>query len=995
MILFGRFLKYLWCLALSSSLVAQGSPANQGSGDSASKVCTDLSGQNPEPCPSLVSDEGSVPKSASSSPKRIKSQKSAAGSKRASMANSAAVPAAAAGNPEARCTDLSGNPLDACSPNAAVNQTQDLAIDQPNTSPKSATPIPTAQQSETSPPQPVSCSTVMGGSAACIAKVFTSEPALSALPPMTPQQSPGASQEPSNCTDLTGKAELNCPVPSSPTAPAIAEIKMPQERNTRLTSLPKYLFEDQKAVWTSPAHAQASDLLWITPLAGTAALLFGTDASVMTHVTNTQSHINQFTNLSNYGLYSMIAAGGGLYLLGQMKDDDHAKRAGYEAGEAAIGATAITYFLKPIAGRQRPDQGNGQGNFLSGGSSFPSEHAAISWSIASVLSHEYPKWWMQALTYGLATTVSLSRVEARQHFPSDVFVGGTLGWFMGRQVYRANHPTGAEFGQYGKFVQSQSEKVREPGLMGSPYVELDSWVYPVLERLAAMGYIQTAFPAMKPWTRMECARLVQEAGDAIKGSEPNLYVRTSYAQLAAEFAPEIARRGGAPNVGATVENIYTQITGISGTPLTDGYHFGQTIYDNFGRPYESGFNNVTGMSTYALGGPFALYVRGEYQHAPSAPVEPLPVRQTVAAIDQLPVQPGTPTAGISTFHALDAYVAMNLDNWQLSAGQESLWWGSGDDTAIMMSNNTPPIRMVRLDRTTPFKLPWLFSLLGPMRVTALIGQLQGHHFVFQTPNYSILTGSWNAFLNPQPYLHAEKLSLKLTPNLDIGVTLIAEFGGEGVPVTFRNLFRTFSTSQNPLHNSGNRQTGFQFSYKIPGLRNWLTLYTDSVSEDEPNPIAFPRRSAMAPGIYLTHIPKLPKMDFRVESAYTDLPNLLEPGIYYSDIRYRDGMTNDGYILGSWIGRQGRAVQASSNYWFAPRKTVQVGYRYMNVSPGFIPHGGTINDFYVQSSWLVGSQLSLDGRLQYEKWGFPLLNTERQSNFVTTFGMTYWPKLGKK
>ena len=770
---------------------------------------------------------------------------------------------------------------------------------------------------------------------------------------------------------------------------------MSQERNTKLSSLPRYLFEDQKALWTSPAHAQASDLLWIAPLGATAALLFGTDVSAMTHVSTSPSHINQFTNLSNYGLYSMIAAGGGMYLLGQIKGDDHGKQAGYEAGEAAIGATAITYLLKPIAGRQRPDQGNGQGNFLSGGSSFPSEHAAISWSIASVLSHEYPKWWMQALTYGLATTVSLSRVEARQHFPSDVFVGGTLGWFMGRQVYRANHPTGEEFGQYGRFVQSQSEKVRDPGLMGSPYVELDSWIYPVLERLAAMGYIRTAFPAMKPWTRMECARLVQEAGDTIRGSEPSAYVRISYGQLAAEFSPEIARRGGAPNTAALIENVYTQVTGISGTPLTDGYHFGQTISDNFGRPYQSGFNNVTGMSTYALGGPFAIYVRGEYQHAPAVPAEPLNVRQTIAAIDQLPVQPGTPIPEVSTAHLLDAYVAMNLNNWQLSAGQESLWWGPGEGTAIMLSDNAPPIRMVRLDRVAPFKLPWLFSHLGPMRVNAFVGQLQGHHFVFQTPNYSTFTGTWDAFLNPQPYIHAEKLNLKLTPNFDIGVSLMAEFGGVGVPVTFQNFFRTFSTSQNPRHNSGNRQTGFQFSYKIPKLRNWLTLYTDSIAEDETNPLAFPRRSAMAPGIYLSHVPKLPNLDLRVEGVYTDLPNLLLPGIYYSDIRYRDGMTNDGYILGSWVGRQGRGVQAWSNYWFAPRKTIQVGYRYASVSPGFIPQGGTINDFFIRSRWLIASKVSLDGGLQYEKWGFPLLNTERQSNFVTTFGMTYTPKFGKQ
>src|SRR5260370_13038360 len=48
--------------------------------------------------------------------------------------------------------------------------------------------------------------------------------------------------------------------------------------------------------------------------------------------------------------------------------------------------------------------------------------------------------------------------------------------------------------------------------IGSPYVELDSWIYPVLERLAAFGYIHSEFSDTRPWTRIECARMVQEAG---------------------------------------------------------------------------------------------------------------------------------------------------------------------------------------------------------------------------------------------------------------------------------------------------------------------------------------------------------------------------------------------------------------------------------------------------------------------------------------------------
>jgi hypothetical protein len=47
---------------------------------------------------------------------------------------------------------------------------------------------------------------------------------------------------------------------------------------------------------------------------------------------------------------------------------------------------------------------------------------------------------------------------------------------------------------------------------------------------------------------------------------------------------------------------------------------------------------------------------------------------------------------------------------------------------------------------------------------------------------------------------------------------------------------------------GKRTGGFDFSYRIPGLRNWLTLYASSMTWDEINPIAYPRRAAMNPGI---------------------------------------------------------------------------------------------------------------------------------------------------
>src|SRR5215467_6287297 len=65
------------------------------------------------------------------------------------------------------------------------------------------------------------------------------------------------------------------------------------------------------------------------------------------------------------------------------------------------------------------------------------------------------------------------------------------------------------------------QQQRDPANMASTYVPLDSWVYPALERLSALGILQTSFVALRPWTRMECARLAAEAGDRLANDESN------------------------------------------------------------------------------------------------------------------------------------------------------------------------------------------------------------------------------------------------------------------------------------------------------------------------------------------------------------------------------------------------------------------------------------------------------------------------------------------
>ena len=247
-----------------------------------------------------------------------------------------------------------------------------------------------------------------------------------------------------------------------------------------------------------------------------------------------------------------------------------------------------------------------------------------------------------------------------------------------------------------------------------------------------------AILGMKPWTRLECARLLNEAEDRFAGADEETQPARLYKSLRQEFAPELKLLEGGSNTTVRLESVYMRFTEISGPPLTDGYHFGQTLYNDFGRPFEQGFNSVAGFSGWATAGRWVIYARGEYQHAPSGTAIPARAETVIANVDAVPFVTPTPAPERNQARLLDAYVGLNLGNWLISYGQESLWWGPGTSGPLLFSDNAPPVQMFHIDRVTPFRLPWILKLLGPARWNLYFGRLQGH------------------LLSPNPFFHGKK-----------------------------------------------------------------------------------------------------------------------------------------------------------------------------------------------------------------------------------------------
>ena len=517
--------------------------------------------------------------------------------------------------------------------------------------------------------------------------------------------------------------------------------------------------------------------------------------------------------------------------------------------------------------------------------------------------------------------------------------------------------------------------------IGSPEAPLDSWVYRALDRLAALNIVDTHFLSLRPWTRLECAGLTLEAGQRL-GDAIGLHdEKELYSALRREFEVEIDEIQTRTQSRVELHSLYGRISHIRGTPLQDSFHFGQTIVNDFGRPFGRGTSAVSGVESFAVGGRFHFRFRGEYQHGPAFAGYSPGVMSVLAPIDRVPALPDYAHDEIDRFELLDVVGGITHEGWDLSFGKQSLWWGPGRAGPMLFSNNARPLWMARLTRTTPLRLPSFLDWLGPIRAEIFMGKMAGHRF-------------------PRaPYLHGQKLVLKPSKDLEFGFSRTTVFSGEGRPLTFKLFLKSwFSFDEpsvpSPQNDPGDRRGGFDFTWRLPGLQDKATVYGDLFTDDDPSPLGWAfHRSGGNLGIYL---PKLPvrNLDLRLEGVYTDAPGTSFAGggqFFYTNIFYPDAYVNGRQILGSWVGRQGIGIQGWSTYWLAPQSTIEFGFRRHGVSSSFIPQGGNSLDFSLAARLRVREDLELHGAVQVERWRFPLLAVDAQHNVTTSFQFSYFPR----
>jgi membrane-associated phospholipid phosphatase len=745
---------------------------------------------------------------------------------------------------------------------------------------------------------------------------------------------------------------------------------------------------DQAAIWTSPARLRWRDMNWLVPLGGATAGLLAIDNEMGKRLSDSPAGLDRSRRLSTLAVASLAGAGGGLYLWSRITRDAHKREAGVLSGEALVNALAFNTTLQYATGRGRPLSGSASGKFYRGGNSFPSNHAAAAWSVASVLTHEYPGPLTKILAYGLASAVSVSRVTSKQHFPSDAFLGSAIGWFAGRQIYRAHHDPELGGGVWGNASIHDEESDGGPRSIGSPYVSLDSWVYTAINRLSGLGYVNTALSGIRPWTRSDCARLVEEAGDSLAEIEErdqsvDALAGEYYALLQREFSFELSSRDGRTNRAIRIESIYARALSISGPPLTDGFHFGQTISYDFGRPTRRGLNAIAGSAVSGSYGPFFFLLGGEYQHSTAAPALADGVRNIVALRDSRPIEAALPFAAIHRPTLLDSYVGVNFRNWQLTFGKQSLEWGPGVHGGLLFSANPEPLYMVRLTNARPLELPGLLHYFGLVRLENIVAQPRGRAFI------------------PLPYIFGQKIIIKPVRFLELGFSRTVTLGGKGGdPVTAGNFYRGFFGRQGDPNGPGvpgDSRSSFDWTLRVPGLRGRLILYSDLFADDDEFPLVNPPRATVRPGLWVTRVPKIPKLDLHVEAASSESPGFTgnRGNLNYFNFLYRDGYTNNGSLIGNTVGRQGTALQAWSAYSFSATSSLQFGFKNSTVDPAFIPGGGNWQDYSIRHEKYLPSGLAVTSFLQVEYIrNYPILFNGSRKNVSASIEIRFLPGMRK-
>jgi len=271
------------------------------------------------------------------------------------------------------------------------------------------------------------------------------------------------------------------------------------------------------------------------------------------------------------------------------------------------------------------------------------------------------------------------------------------------------------------------------------------------------------------------------------------------------------------------------------------------------------------------------------------------------------------------FFVEEGYGKIQLFNVELEVGRDHMWWGSGYDGTLMLTNNAPAFDLIKLSNFAPFTLPWYFKYLGPINLAAFITQLEKERY------------------NPKPFLSGIRVAIYPFEFIELGATRVLMSGGENGYSPKWYEFETIWSARKEHDSSElnlDQKAAVDWRLPITQLRRWtpinlLTIYYELGMEmlwwEEILRRDYYIRPSVRAQIYGLMV-DLGRIEFHAEHTDTVTvwhdPNSF---FYYKHFKFPSGYTYKGENIGHHIGGSAKQFYFETKAWITPELRTSVHY----------------------------------------------------------------------
>ncbi len=246
-----------------------------------------------------------------------------------------------------------------------------------------------------------------------------------------------------------------------------------------------------------------------------------------------------------------------------------------------------------------------------------------------------------------------------------------------------------------------------------------------------------------------------------------------------------------------------------------------------------------------------------------------------------------------------SYATLLLGNWGLTLGALERWWGPGWDGSLILSNNARPLPGLTIQRIISDPSPWQpLTKLGPWQLVFSTGLLEDNRADIS-----------NALLT------AVRLNFKPTPHLEIGLSRVAQWGGEGRSEDMHTFFNMLlgqdnSADANGYFEPGNQLAGYDVRWVSPVFNLPYAIYGQLIGEDEAGNLPY-KLIGLAGMEWWGTMASVSAASYRLHVEYADTA----VDFYKSpkfNIAYRHHLYSEGYVyrerfLGHTAGGDARSL----------------------------------------------------------------------------------------